>query len=58
LEGRVLTPRIGGIGRYARHLIEALLSLAAQRCPDLEFVIFTAPQNRSGYIEEYRGQRL
>ena len=44
IEGRVLTPRIGGIGRYAIHLIEALLSLAAQQCPDLEFVIFTAPQ--------------
>jgi glycosyltransferase involved in cell wall biosynthesis len=44
LEGRVLTPRVGGIGRYATHLIEALLSLTPQRCPDLEFVIFTAPQ--------------
>jgi glycosyltransferase involved in cell wall biosynthesis len=44
IEGRVLTRNIGGIGRYAMHLIEALLSLAAQRCPDLEFVIFTAPQ--------------
>jgi glycosyltransferase involved in cell wall biosynthesis len=44
LEGKVLTPHIGGIGRYAMHLVEALLSLAAQRCPDLEFVIFTAPQ--------------
>jgi glycosyltransferase involved in cell wall biosynthesis len=44
LEGKVLTPRIGGIGRYAVHLTEALLTLASRRCPDLEFVIFTAPQ--------------
>ena len=44
LEGRVLTPRIGGIGRYAIHLLEALLSLSSRQYPDLEFVIFTAPQ--------------
>jgi glycosyltransferase involved in cell wall biosynthesis len=43
-EGRVMTPRIGGIGRYAMQLIDALLSLSAQECADLEFVIFTAPQ--------------
>jgi glycosyltransferase involved in cell wall biosynthesis len=43
-EGRVLTPRIGGIGRYAIHLLEALLSPSSRRCPELEFVIFTAPQ--------------
>jgi glycosyltransferase involved in cell wall biosynthesis len=43
-EGRVLTPYIGGIGRYAMHLTEAVLALSAQKCPDLEFVIFTAPQ--------------
>jgi glycosyltransferase involved in cell wall biosynthesis len=44
LEGRVLTPRIGGIGRYAIRLVEALLDLSAQEAPDLELVIFTAPQ--------------
>jgi glycosyltransferase involved in cell wall biosynthesis len=44
LEGKVLTPRIGGIGRYAVHLTRALLSLASQPGADLEFVIFTAPQ--------------
>jgi glycosyltransferase involved in cell wall biosynthesis len=44
LEGRVLTPRIGGIGRYAIRLVEALLALSVQESPDLELVIFTAPQ--------------
>jgi glycosyltransferase involved in cell wall biosynthesis len=51
VEGRVLTPHIGGIGRYAIHLIEALLSLSAQKCPDLEFVIFTAPQTDRGILK-------
>jgi glycosyltransferase involved in cell wall biosynthesis len=43
-EGKVLTRRIGGIGRYAIHLLEALLSLSSQQHPELEFVVFTAPQ--------------
>jgi glycosyltransferase involved in cell wall biosynthesis len=54
LEGKVLTPRIGGIGRYAIHLVEALLALAAQRCPDLELVIFTAPQMDRAVLEGSR----
>jgi glycosyltransferase involved in cell wall biosynthesis len=49
-----LTPRIGGIGRYAIHLVEALLALAAQRCPDLELVIFTAPQTDRAVLEGSR----
>ena len=56
IEGRVLTPRIGGIGRYAIHLIEALLSLAAQQCPDLEFVIFTAPQTDRALLDGARAR--
>jgi glycosyltransferase involved in cell wall biosynthesis len=56
IEGRVLTPRIGGIGRYAIHLIEALSSLAVQRCPDLEFVIFTAPQTDRALLEVSRAR--
>jgi glycosyltransferase involved in cell wall biosynthesis len=44
VEGRVLTPRIGGIGRYAIKLVEGLLALRARECPELELVIFTAPQ--------------
>ena len=44
LEGRVLTPRIGGIGRYAIQLITAYAALKATEYPDLEPVVFTAPQ--------------
>jgi glycosyltransferase involved in cell wall biosynthesis len=40
----VLTPKIGGIGRYAINLTTALLSISAREYPDMEFVIFTAPQ--------------
>jgi glycosyltransferase involved in cell wall biosynthesis len=54
LEGKVLTPRIGGIGRYAMHLIEALLTLSGQTCPDLEFVIFTAPQTDRSLLQGSR----
>jgi glycosyltransferase involved in cell wall biosynthesis len=51
IEGRVLTSGIGGIGRYAVRLIEALLSLSAQQCVDLELVIFTAPQTDCRLLE-------
>jgi glycosyltransferase involved in cell wall biosynthesis len=52
IEGRVLTPRIGGIGRYAMQLLQALLTLAPHPSPDLELVIFTAPQtDRTCLIE-------
>jgi len=44
LDGRVLTPRIGGIGRYAIRLIEAYAALKATEYPELELVVFTAPQ--------------
>jgi glycosyltransferase involved in cell wall biosynthesis len=50
-DGRVLTRRIGGIGRYAIHLIEALLALSAQKCANLELVIFTAPQMERALVE-------
>jgi hypothetical protein len=53
-EGRVVTPRIGGIGRYAIHLIDALLSLSIQQSPDLEFVIFMAPQTDRTLFEDTR----
>jgi glycosyltransferase involved in cell wall biosynthesis len=55
-EGRVLTPRIGGIGRYAMHLIEALLSQSVQQRADLELVIFTAPQMDRRLLEGTRVQ--
>jgi glycosyltransferase involved in cell wall biosynthesis len=44
IDGKVLSQRIGGIGRYAIKLVEALLALRTRECPDLELVIFTAPQ--------------
>jgi hypothetical protein len=44
IDGKVLSHRIGGIGRYAIKLVEALLALRVQEYPDLELVIFTAPQ--------------
>ncbi|MFN3476623.1 MAG: glycosyltransferase family 4 protein [Candidatus Methylomirabilales bacterium] len=51
IEGKVLTRRIGGIGRYAINLVKALLSLSAQEHPDMEFVIFTAPQTDRGILD-------
>jgi glycosyltransferase involved in cell wall biosynthesis len=57
LEGRVLTPRIGGIGRYAIHLTEALLSLSMRQGLDLEFVVFTAPQTDRAFLEGSRASR-
>jgi glycosyltransferase involved in cell wall biosynthesis len=44
IEGKVLTRRIGGIGRCAIELLRSLLAIAATERPDLEFVIFAAPQ--------------
>jgi len=57
IEGKVLTPRIGGIGRYAIQLIDALLALTSQQDHDLEFVIFTAPQTDRSYLEGSRASR-
>lgn len=50
IEGKVLTPRIGGIGRYAVNLVRAMLKLSGEEHPDLEFVIFTAPQTDRGLL--------
>jgi glycosyltransferase involved in cell wall biosynthesis len=44
IEGKVLTRQIGGIGRYAINLLNALVAIGSTERPDLEFVIFTAPQ--------------
>jgi len=57
IEGKVLTPRIGGIGRYAIQLIDALLALTSQQDHDLEFVIFTAPQTDRSCLEGRRVSR-
>ena len=55
LDGKVLTLRAGGIGRYAINLTRALLAEAAARHGDAEFVIFTGPQTSRSVMEEFRG---
>ncbi len=55
LDGKVLTLRAGGIGRYAINLTRAMLAEAAARRPDLEFVIFTGPQTCPDVMAEFRG---
>ena len=52
LDGRVLTPRIGGIGRYAIRLIEAYAALKATEYPDLDLVVFTAPQTDRSLLDD------
>ena len=56
LDGKVLTLRAGGIGRYAINLTRAMLAEAAARRRDLEFVIFTGPQTSRRVMEEFRGR--
>ena len=56
LDGKVLTLRAGGIGRYAINLTRAMLAEAAARRSDLEFVIFTGPQTSRRVMEEFRGR--
>lgn len=51
IEGKALTPKIGGIGRYAINLVKALLSISAEERPEMEFVIFTAPQTDQGTLD-------
>ena len=55
LDGKLLSLRAGGIGRYAINLTRAMLAAAPARHPDLEFIIFTAPQTSPGVMEEFRG---
>lgn len=55
LDGKVLTLRAGGIGRYAINLTRAMLAEAAARRPDVEFVIFTGPQTSPEIMAEFRG---
>ncbi|MDE2058517.1 MAG: glycosyltransferase family 4 protein [candidate division NC10 bacterium] len=52
IEGKVLTPAIGGIGRYAVNLVKALISISAREQLDVEFVIFTSPQTDRGVLSE------
>ena len=55
LDGKVLTLRAGGTGRYAINLTRAMFAEAAARRPDLRFVIFTGPQTSRAVMEEFRG---
>ena len=55
LDGKILTLRAGGTGRYAINLTRAMLAEAAARRPDLEFVVFTGPQTSREVMEEFRG---
>ncbi len=62
IEGKVLTPRAGGIGRYAMHLVHALLTAATARGAAVEFILFTGPQTSRtclppdhGMYREHRG---
>ncbi len=56
LDGKILTLRAGGTGRYAISLTRAMLAEAAARRPDLEFVVFTGPQTSRAVMEEFRGR--
>lgn len=55
LDGKILTLRAGGTGRYAINLTRAMLAEAAARRPDLEFVVFTGPRTSRAVMEEFRG---
>ena len=55
LDGKILTLRAGGTGRYAINLTRAMLAEAAARRPDLDFVIFTGPQTSREVMAELRG---
>lgn len=50
IEGKVLTSRAGGIGRYAMHLVRALLIASRLRATAVEFVLFTSPQTSRSYL--------
>lgn len=50
IEGKVLNPRAGGIGRYAINLIRSLLELEGARGEGLELVLFTGPQTSPGSL--------
>ena len=57
LDGKLLTLRAHGTGRYAINLTRAMLAEAAARRPDLDldFVIFTGPQTSREVMAEFRG---
>ena len=54
LDGKVLTLRAGGTGRYAINLTRAMLAAAEHR-RDLEFVVFTGPRTSRVVMDEFSG---
>ena len=50
IEGKVLTSRAGGIGRYAMHLVQALLTASTPRGLGVEFSLFTSPQTSRTFL--------
>ena len=54
LDGKVLTLRAGGTGRYSINLMRAMFAVAAGR-PELEFVVFSGPRTSRAVMEEFRG---
>ena len=56
LDGKILTLRAGGTGRYAINLTRAMLAEAAAHRPDIEFVVLTGPQTSREVMEEFRGR--
>ena len=56
LDGKILTLRAGGTGRYAINLTRAMLAEAAARRPDLEFIVLTGPQTSREVMEEFRSR--
>lgn len=55
IDGKVLTLRAGGIGRYAINLTRAMLTEAAASGRGPEFIIFTGPQTSRRVMAEFRG---
>ena len=55
LDGKVLTLRAGGTGRYAINLTRAMLAAAAEHRRDLEFVVFTGPRTSRVVMDEFSG---
>ena len=52
LDGKALTLRAGGTGRYSINLTRALLATGR---PDMEFVVFSGPRTSRAVMEEFRG---
>lgn len=55
LDGKVLTLRAGGTGRYSINLTRAMLAAAPAYRPKLEFIIFTGPRTSRAVMEEFGG---